>query len=197
MSNKSPEDLWRQEFPRYFKDLKLMETRTLLLSEAVSATTAERVIKELFVLDALSDDPITIYINSPGGEVNSGFAIFDAIRFTAAPVRVVNIGLCASIASIINISVPKELRFATPNAKFLIHQPHIPGQVQGQASDIEITAKEILKDREKTNKLLAEQCGQKLEKVEEDTARDFWMSAVEALEYGLVSRIIETRKELN
>ena len=110
--------------------------------------------------------------------------------------KVITAGLCASIATIINIAVPKENRLSMPNSQFLIHQPLIGGQVYGVASDLEITANEIIKTRAKVNKLLAEACGQPLEKIEEDSKRDYWMSAEEALKYGLIGRIISSKKEI-
>jgi len=180
-----------------FRDNKLLKSRTLFLSEAVTASTARKLVSDLLILDAEAHTPITLFINSPGGEVNSGFAIFDTIRFLHSEVRVINAGLCASIATIINIATKKELRFSLPNSKFLIHQPLIGGHVQGSASDIEITATQILKTREKINKLLALECGQPLEKVEEDTTRDYWMDAAEALEYGLITKIITHRRDIS
>ena len=140
---------------------------------------------------AIIREAINLYLNSPGGEVNSGFAIYDTIRFLSSDVRIINTGLCASIATIINIAAKKQHRFSMPNCKFLIHQPLIPGQIYGQASDIEIHAREILKTRQKINELLSKECGQPLAKVEKDTTRDYWMNAGEALEYGLVTKIIE------
>lgn len=169
---------------------KLLETRTLCISEGITSQVARRVVSQLVTLDSMGNDPITIYQNSPGGEVNSGFAIFDMIRFINSPVRIINAGLCASIATIINIAAKKENRLSLPNTKFLIHQPLIAGQIYGQASDLEIHAKEILKTREKINHLLSEECGQPLERVEKDTTRDFWMNAEAAKEYGLIHRIV-------
>ena len=181
---------------RHFSEQRLLEARSIFISEGIDAAVARRVISDTLILDEQSDATISIYLNSPGGEINSGFAIFDTLRYVKSPVRVINAGLCASIATIINIAVPKERRYTLPNARFLIHQPLIMGQVEGQASDLEITAKEILKLREKINKLLAEACGQSIERVAEDTTRDYWMTAQEALEYGLVSKIITNRDEL-
>ncbi len=181
---------------RHFSELRLLEARAIFISEGVDASVAQRVISNLLVLDEQSNETISVYLNSPGGEINSGFAIFDTLRYVNSPVRVINTGLCASIATIINISVPKEQRYALPNARFLIHQPLIMGQVEGQASDLEITAKEILKLREKINELLAEACGQSIARIAEDTARDYWMTAREALEYGLVSKIVTRKDEL-
>lgn len=184
-------------FADQFSEMKLLERRKVFLSEAVTAKTAKRIIGDLLALDAdKPGEPITLYINSPGGEVNSGFAIFDTIRFIKSPVTIVNAGLCASIATVINVAAKKDRRFSMPNAKFLIHQPLIPGQVYGQASDLEITAREILKTREKINKLLAKETGTDISKVEKDTVRDYWMNAQEAVEYGLVTKIVESAKDL-
>lgn len=194
VSNASFPDLG---FAEHFTEMKLLERRKVFLSEAVTAKVAKRIIGDLLALDSdKPGEPITLYINSPGGEVNSGYAIFDVIRFIKSPVTIVNAGLCASIATVINVAAKKERRFSMPNAKFLIHQPLIPGQVYGQASDLEITAREILKTREKINKLLAKETGTDISKVEKDTVRDYWMNAQEAVEYGLVSKIIETAKDL-
>jgi ATP-dependent Clp protease protease subunit len=180
-----------------FAEMKLLERRQIFISEAITAKSAKRYISELLSLEAdKPGEPITLYLNSPGGEVNSGYAIFDTIRFIKSPVTIINTGLCASIATVINVAAKKENRLSMPNARFLIHQPLIPGQVYGQASDLEITAREILKTREKINKLLAKETGTPLEKVEKDTIRDYWMNAQEAVEYGLVSRIVETYKDI-
>jgi ATP-dependent Clp protease protease subunit len=182
----------------HFTEVKLLERRTVFISEPITAKTAKRYISDFLALEAdKPGEPITLYLNSPGGEVNSGFAIFDTIRFISSPVTIINTGLCASIATVINVAAKKERRFTMPNAKFLIHQPLIPGQVYGQASDLEITAREILKTRAKINKLLSAETGTALDKVEKDTVRDYWMNAQEALEYGLVSRIVETYKDLD
>lgn len=184
------------DFLRRFSEQRLLEARSIFISEGIDAAVARRVITDLLVLDEQSNEMINVYLNSPGGEINSGFAIFDTLRYVQSPVRVINTGLCASIATIINISVPKERRYSLPNARFLIHQPLIMGQIEGQASDLEITAKEILKLREKINKLLAEACGQSIDRVAEDTTRDYWMTAQEALDYGLVNKIVIRKDEL-
>ena len=174
-----------------------LTNRTVVISEGINSAVAKRVITELMTLEAdKPGSPITIYLNSPGGEVNSGYAIFDTIRFVSSPVRIVATGLCASIATVILVAADKKHRYSSPNTKFLIHQPLIPGQIYGQASDLEITAREILKTRQKINELLAKECGQPLEKVEKDTTRDYWMNAGEALEYGLCTKIIENVRDL-
>ncbi len=177
-------------------ELKLLEKRTIFLSEGVNAAVARRVINHLLAFDSESDKPIYMYINSPGGEVNSGFAIYDAMRAVRADVRVVTAGLCASIATIINLGAPKQHRYSLPNGRFLIHQPLIGGNIQGQASDLEITAREIIKTRKKLNHLLSKECNQPLAKVEEDTARDYWMDAEEAIEYGLITKIIDNFSQI-
>ncbi len=175
----------------------LFDKRKIFISEGVSSETAKKYISELLAMDCdKPGEPITLFLNSPGGEVNSGYAIFDTIRFIKSPVIVINTGLCASIATVINVAAKKENRFSMPNTRFLIHQPAIPGQIYGQASDLEITAQEILKTRAKINKLLAKETGTDIKKVEQDTIRDYWMDAEEALKYGLVSKIIENVNEL-
>ncbi len=195
MDNHNHTDL-SSEVMNHLREQKLLEARTIFLSEGVGSGTAKRMISDLLTLDQQSSDPIFLFINSPGGEVNSGFAIFDTIRFIKSPVHIINAGLCASIATILNVATPKHLRFSLPNTKFLIHQPLISGMVRGPAADIEITAIQILKTREKINQILAEECGQELARVAEDTQRDYWMTAEEALEYGLITKIITTKSEI-
>ena len=177
-------------------EMKLLENRTLFISEGIDSKVAKRVISSLLALDFESDKPINVYLNSPGGEVNSGFAIYDTLKAIKSPVRICTAGLCASIATIINLGAPKEHRYGLPNSRYLIHQPLIGGHIQGQASDLEITAREIIKTRKKLNQLLAQECGQPFERLEEDTARDYWMNAEEAKEYGLISKIIENFSEI-
>ena len=180
------------QISEFFGDRKLLESRSLFISEGIDSTVAKRVVGSLLTLEASDPGkPITIYQNSPGGEVNSGFAIYDTIRYISSEVTIVNTGLCASIATIINIAAKKENRLSMPNTRFLIHQPLIGGQIRAVAADIEIHANEILKTRERINKMLAEECGQPLERVEKDTMRDYWMNAGEALEYGLISRVVD------
>lgn len=176
---------------------KLLEKRVIFVSEAINSNVAKRVISNLLAMDSQeSDKPIYMYLNSPGGEVNSGFAIYDTMRFLGSEVRVVCTGLTASIATIMLLGAPKKHRYSMPNTRLLIHQPLIGGNIQGQASDLEITAKEIIKTRSKINQLLAKECGQPLDKVEEDTARDYWMTAQEAVEYGLITKIVGNLKEI-
>ena len=176
---------------------KLLEKRVIFVSEAINSSVAKRVVSNLLAMDAQeSNKPIYLYLNSPGGEVNSGFAIYDTMRFLSSEVRVVCTGLTASIATIMLLGAPKKYRYSMPNTRFLIHQPLIGGSIQGQASDLEITAKEIIKTRSKINQMLAEECKQPFDKVEEDTSRDYWMNAQEALEYGLITKIVGNVKEI-
>lgn len=174
---------------------KLLESRTLIMSGGVNARVAEDLINSLYVLNHQNHDPIKLIVNSPGGEVSSGMAIYDTIRFITSDVLVLNSGLCASIATIINCAVDQKYRFSLPHTKFLIHQPLIMGHIQGQASDLEIHAEDILRTRELLNTILADSCQQKKQKVEKDTMRDYWMNAQEALEYGLVSQIVQSEHQ--
>lgn len=185
-----------ESFANQVREQKLLETRTIFMSEGVSSDTARRIVSDLLILDSVSQEPIYLYINSPGGEVNSGFAIYDTIRFIKSEVKAVNAGLCASIATIINCAVKKENRYSLPNTRFLIHQPLIMGHIQGQASDLEIHANEILKTREKLNGILSKECGQPLDKVSKDTLRDYWMTADESKDYGLITHVIESADQV-
>jgi ATP-dependent Clp protease protease subunit len=179
-----------------YGESKLFEKRIIFISEAIDAKVAKKVINTLLLLDADNHKPIKIFQNSPGGEVSSGFAIYDTIKFIESECMIINTGLCASIATIINLAAPKQHRYSMPNARFMIHQPLIGRTIQGQASDLEITAKEIIKTRAKINHMLAEECGQPLSRVEEDTSRDYWMTATEALEYGLITKIVDKFSDL-
>lgn len=173
---------------------KFLKTRQIILSGEVNKALAEKVIKQLLLLEADSDEPIKIYIDSPGGDVDSGYAIFDMIRFINAPVTIIGAGLVASAGALILLAAPKERRVALPNSHYLIHQPL--SQMRGTATEIEIHASEVEKLRERINRMIAEETGKSLEQVTEDTDRDHWLTADEALEYGLVSKIVKTRKEL-
>ncbi|MHC4821500.1 MAG: ClpP family protease [Planctomycetota bacterium] len=175
---------------------RLLRTRTVALFDPIGPRSSRRVVTSLMVLEEEdAEAPITVLINSPGGSVDDGFAIYDAMRFVSCPVRSLCVGLAASAANIVLLGAPKGSRLSLPNTRILIHQPSTG--VQGQASDIAITAREILKTRERLNNLLAEETGQPLEKIEEDTNRDFWMSAEESFEYGLIDRVIANRSEID
>jgi len=180
--------------PFNFLDKTLFERRTLTLFGEIDMDVAQRTTEKLLALAFAGDEPITLFIGSPGGHVESGDSIFDMIRFIKPAVRVVGTGWVGSIATHIYLSVDREQRFCLPNTRFLIHQP--AGNISGTASDVEIHAREILKTRARINRIIAEQTGQSLERVEKDTDRDYWMSAEESLTYGLVGRIINTIDEL-
>ena len=171
----------------------LKKERMILISEEVSPRLTDRITSQLLWLDAQSQDPIRIFINTPGGSADDGFAIFDMIRFVRSPVVNICFGLNASAGTIILLAAPKERRLALPNARIMIHQPS--GGARGRASDIEITADEILKLRERANQLIAKECGRPFAKVEEDTNRDCWLSPEDAQEYGLISKIIASRTD--
>jgi ATP-dependent Clp protease protease subunit len=173
---------------------RFLKTRTILLTGEVDKELGERVVRQLLLLESVSDEPIDLFIDSPGGDVDAGFAIFDMIRFVKCPVRIVGMGLVASAGALILLAVPKERRLALPNSHYLIHQP-LSG-LRGNATEIEIHAKEIERARERINRIIAEETGQSLERVTKDTDRDYWMNAEEAKSYGLVDRIIANRDEL-
>lgn len=173
---------------------RLFETRTLTIFGEIDMKLAQDVVQKLLILDAESNDPIKIFINSPGGHVESGDTIFDMIRFVKSPVKVIGTGWVASAGALIYAAAEKENRYSLPNTRFLLHQPM--GGTRGQAADIAIEAEEILKMRKRLNETFAEQTGQPLEKVEHDTDRNFWMSAQEAINYGLVGKIVQSTEEV-
>lgn len=173
---------------------KMLKTRTILLSGEINKELAERTIRQLLLLEDMGEDPIRIFIDSPGGDADAGYAIFDMIRFVKPPVWTIGMGLVASAAAIILLAAPKEQRIGLPNSHYLIHQP-LSG-IRGVATDIEIHARELEKLREKINRLIADETGQAFTQVEKDTDRDFWMNAEEAVKYGLIRRVIEKRSDL-
>jgi ATP-dependent Clp protease protease subunit len=172
----------------------LMKHRTLTLFGEINQDVSRRTAEKLLALAYESDDPINLYISSPGGHVESGDTIFDIIRYIKPVVRTIGTGWVGSIATHIYLAPDKEHRFCLPNTRFLIHQP--AGGFGGDASDIEIHAREIVKTRERINGIIAAQTGQPVERVTEDTDRDYWMSAQESVEYGLVGEIINGIAEL-
>ena len=173
---------------------KMLKTRTILLSGEIDKDLAEKAIRQLLLLEDMGDDPIRIFIDSPGGDADAGYAIFDMIRFVKPDVWTIGMGLVASAAAIIQLAAPKERRVGLPNSHYLIHQP-LSG-IRGVATDIEIHAKELDKLKERINKLIADETGVKFKQVEKDTDRDFWMNAEEAVKYGLISRVVSKRSEL-
>lgn len=183
------------ESPADALSAKFLKTRQILLSGEVNKALAEKIIRQLLILEADSEEPIYIFIDSPGGDVDAGYAIFDMIRFVKAPVFCIGMGLVASAGALILLAADKSRRLGLPNSHYLIHQP-LSG-IKGVATDIEIHAREIEKTRAKINALIAEETGKELAQVEKDTDRDYWMSATEALDYGLISKVISSRNELH
>lgn len=173
---------------------RLFKSRIIMINGEITQKLVGNVTAQLLALSSHSDNPITLFIHSQGGHVESGDSIHDVIRFIDAPVRVIGNGWVASAGALIYVSVPLENRYCLPNTRFLLHQP--TGGVRGSGSDIAIEAEEIVKMRERLNKIFADTTGQPLEKIQEDTQRNFWLTAEEAKEYGLVGSIVEKVSEI-
>ena len=175
---------------------RLLKDRIIFLGEDVNATTASLVIAQMLFLE--SEDPdkeINLYINSPGGSITDGMGIVDTMNYIKCPVSTICVGLAASFGAVLLANGEKGKRFATPNAEILIHQPLIGGNgIAGQTTEIKIQADHMIKTREKLNKLLSDKTGQSIETIERDTERDKWMTAEEALKYGLIDGIMDKRK---
>ena len=188
------EDEKKQKAPEQFSE-KFLKTRQIILTGEINKELADSIVRQLLILDSEDEkSPIYMYIDSPGGDVDAGFAIFDMIRFIKAPVYLIGMGLIASAATLVLLAVDKEFRIGLPNSRYLIHQPL--GGMRGVATDIEIYAKDMEKIRAKLNSLIAEQTGTSLEQVTKDTERDFWLDSDEAVKYGLISKIIAKKSEL-
>ena len=176
---------------------RLLKDRIIFLGEDVNATTASLVIAQMLFLE--SEDPdkeICLYINSPGGSITDGMGIVDTMNYIKCPVSTICVGLAASFGAVLLANGEKGKRYATPNSEILIHQPLIGGQgggISGQATEIKIHADHMIRTREKLNKLLSEKTGQSIETIERDTERDHYMTAQEALEYGLIDGIMDKR----
>ena len=173
---------------------RMLETRTILVAGQVDEKLAERAIAQLLILNEVSHDPIRMVITSQGGHVDSGFAIHDMMKFIESPVVTLGAGWVASIGVPILLAAEKDSRYSLPNTRFLLHQPS--GGAGGQASDIRIAAEEILKLRERINRLVALETGQKVEQIENDSDRNFWMNAEEAVAYGLITKIVLSAGEM-
>ena len=174
---------------------QLLKTRAIEVQEPISDKIARKVHSQLLLMQQQDEKaPITVYINSPGGAADSGFAIYDALRFFKPPVRTVVNGLCASAAIMVFLAAPRERRFSLPNSRFLLHQPST--FVQGSASDIRISAEEIVKLRERYNQIVGAETGKSAEQVTRDADRDFWLSPDEARTYGLVGKVVKHIGEL-
>ena len=173
---------------------RMLKTRTILISGEINKELAEKAIRQLLLLEDMGNDPIRVFIDSPGGDADAGYAIFDMIRFVKPEVWTIGMGLVASAAAIIQLAAPKRRRVGLPNSHYLIHQP-LSG-IRGVATDIEIHAKELDKLREKINRLIADETGVHAGQVEKDTDRDYWMNAQEAVNYGLINKVIINRDEM-
>jgi ATP-dependent Clp protease protease subunit len=167
---------------------RLLRARTIIISGEISQKVAESVMGQLVAMTAESNDPITVFVNSQGGHVEAGDTIHDMIRFVAAPIRMIGTGWVASAGALIYVSVPRERRYCLPNTRFLLHQP--AGGAGGTAADIDIEAREIIRMRERLNRLFSKATGQPLERIEEDTQRNFWLDAEAAVRYGLAGKVI-------
>jgi ATP-dependent Clp protease protease subunit len=172
----------------------LFKARTVLVTGEVNDRLARTVSERLLAMSGESDDPITVIVSSPGGHVESGDMIHDMIKFIKPRVRVLGTGWVASAGALIYVAADREDRYCLPNTRFLLHEPR--GGVGGSATEIDIQAREVLRMRERLNKIFAEATGQPLEKIVKDTNRDHWMSAEEAKEYGVVGKIIRTADEI-
>jgi ATP-dependent Clp protease protease subunit len=174
---------------------RLMKSRTVLISEPISSELSKAILPRLLLLEAEDPNaPVKVLINSPGGAVDDGFAIYDLMRFISCPVITICVGLAASAATVVLLGGDKGSRLTLPNTRILLHQPS--QGVRGAASDIEISANEIVRIRERINRIFEAETGQSMEKLLTDMNRDFWMSAEEAVEYGLLDRIVTSAKEI-
>jgi ATP-dependent Clp protease, protease subunit len=173
---------------------KFLETRTVLIFGGIDQKLAQNVCAQLLYLDHVSHEPIKIIVNSPGGHVESGDTIHDLISFISSPVAVIGSGWVASAGTHIFLGAEKSRRFCLPNTRFLIHQP--AGGTQGKATDIEIAANEIIRMRERLAKVIADRTGQPLERVARDIERDYWMTTSEAIDYGILGKVITKIDEI-
>lgn len=177
-----------------FIDEKLFKSRSISIFGQITERVARTVTEKLLALSAESDDPITLYISSPGGHVESGDVVYDMIKFIKPEVRVVGTGWVASAATNIYLAAKPSNRYSLPNTRYLVHQPS--GGSQGDATDIKIQAEQLLKTKARINKIISEETGRSLEQVEQDTDRDYWMSVDEAIEYGIVSKVVKSVSEI-
>ena len=174
---------------------KLFKSRSISVFGQVDEKMARAVSQQLLALSADGDEPITLYISSPGGHVESGDVIYDMIKFVKPTVRVIGTGWVASAATNIYLAAKKDNRFSLPNTRYLVHQPS--GGSRGNATDIKIQMEEILKTKERINRIISEETGRPLEQVEKDTDRDYWMSVDEAIDYGIVTKVVHSISELD
>lgn len=193
MTNEETPDTDKLPFPSLI-DEKLFKSRAISIFGQINEKSARTVTEQLLALSADSDEPITIYVSSPGGHVESGDVIYDMIKYIKPVVRVIGTGWVASAATTIFLAAKKEHRYSLPNTRYLIHQPL--GGSQGDATDISIQAEQIIKTKARLNRLISEETGQPLERVERDTDRDYWMTVEEAVTYGIVSKVVKSVTEV-
>ena len=189
------EDAGTQNSANSFLDEKLFKSRSISIFGQINEKIARSTAEKLLALSAESEDPITIFISSPGGHVESGDVIYDMIKFIKPEVKVVGTGWGASAATNIFLAAKKQNRFSLPNTRYLVHQPS--GGSRGDATDIAIQAEEILKTKARINKIISEETGRPLDQVENDTDRDYWMSVEEAIDYGIVSKVVNSINDLS
>jgi len=183
-----------KETKAFFLDERLFRKRQVLITGQIDDELASAVTKQLLALAAENNDPIDVFVSSPGGHVESGDMIHDIICFIEPRVRMIGTGWVASAGALIYVAVPKEERVCLPNTRFLLHQPS--GGMGGSAADMAIQAEQIIKMRERLNRIFADATGQALERIAKNTERDHWLSTNEAIDYGLVSRVIKSAREL-
>jgi ATP-dependent Clp protease protease subunit len=184
----------KEENAKSHLEEKLLKNRTIMIYGVIDQKLAKEVTAKLLVLSSESNEEIKIYVNSQGGHVESGDTIYDMIRFCKAPIKTIGTGWVASAGALLFVAPPKERRFCLPNTRFMIHQPL--GGMMGSATDLAIEAQEIVKMKRRLNETIANQTGQKIAKVEKDTDRNYWMSAEEAQDYGIVGTIIKSEDEV-
>ncbi len=194
ITNEKDEDEEKKDDAPSVVQQLLFDSRTIFITGGIDDKKAYATCAQLIAMAQSSDDPITVVVSSPGGHVESGDMIHDMINFIKPRVRILGTGWVASAGALIFVSVDKKDRYCLPNTRFLLHQPS--GGTQGQASDIAIQAEEIIKMRTRLNKIFVEATGQKLERIEKDMDRDFWLPADEAVDYGLVGKIIRSVDEI-
>lgn len=173
---------------------KQLKSRSIIISGEINQDLAEKVTSRLLILQEMGDEPIKIFINSQGGHVEAGDTIHDMIKFVKPPVIIIGTGWVASAGITVYLGAKKENRYSLPNTRYMIHQPL--GGVNGPATDIGIEAKEIIRVRKRLNKIISEATGQTLEKIEQDTDRNYWLNATEAVEYGIVGKVISRYNDI-
>jgi len=178
-------------------DERMIKSRTILISTEVSSSLVDKIIKHLIIMEEEDKEkPISVYINSPGGGADSGFAIYDMLKFVNPSIRTICSGMCASAGIVIFLAGDKGQRLSLPNSRFMVHEPRYLSTAYGRASDIAIIARELIKLKDRYNTIIAEATGKSIDEIAKDVQRDFWLSPAEAVEYGLVDKIINSRDEL-